>query len=63
MGSACGPRNGLTLEMTTQKKMWLAANQNSGNIVVFSIDGKTGRLTPVGKPMEIPSPTCLKMIP
>jgi 6-phosphogluconolactonase len=39
----------------------LAANQNGNNIVIFRIDAKTGLLKEMGKPIEIPSPVCLKM--
>ena len=39
----------------------LAANQNSDTIVVFRIDGKTGGLTPVGKPVRVPAPVCIRM--
>jgi 6-phosphogluconolactonase len=41
----------------------LAANQNTGNIVVFRIDQKSGRLTDTGKSVEAPFPVCLQFIP
>jgi 6-phosphogluconolactonase len=34
----------------------LAGNQNSGTLVVFRIDPATGGLTPVGTPLQVPSP-------
>ncbi len=37
----------------------LAANQESGNIVVFRIDAGTGRLTPTGESVEVPAPVCI----
>jgi 6-phosphogluconolactonase len=37
----------------------LAANQESGNIVVFRIDAATGRLTPTGEVVEVPAPVCI----
>ena len=41
----------------------LVANQNGKNVVVFSIDQKTGLLTDTGKKIEVPAPVCLKMTP
>jgi 6-phosphogluconolactonase len=40
----------------------LAANQDSNNLVVFRIDSKTGRLTPTGQKVEVPSPMCVKFL-
>ena len=37
----------------------LAANQNSGNVVVFRIDQKTGALTATGSKVEVPNPVCV----
>jgi 6-phosphogluconolactonase len=40
----------------------LVANQESSNIVVFKINQMTGMLIPIGKPIEVPKPVCLKML-
>ncbi len=40
----------------------LAANEGSNNIVVFRIDAKTGRLTPTGQVLDVPSPVCIKFL-
>ena len=40
----------------------LVANQDSDAIVVFKIDKETGLLEPTGQRLEVPSPTCLKMV-
>jgi 6-phosphogluconolactonase len=40
----------------------LAANQESGNIVVFRIDASTGRLTPTGEVVEVPAPVCIASV-
>ncbi|MFF2909384.1 lactonase family protein [Paenibacillus sp. NPDC057934] len=40
----------------------LAANQNSGTIVSFQIDGDSGRLIPTGNELEIPAPVCIKAL-
>lgn len=53
------PRN-FTLDPTG--KYLLVANQKTGNVVVFSRDTKTGLLTPTGETINIPQPSCLKMI-
>jgi len=37
----------------------LAANQDSGTVVVFRIDPNTGDLTPSGSVVQIPSPVSL----
>lgn len=39
----------------------LAANQDSGNIVIFKRDQETGLLTPTGEEIKIPKPVCLQM--
>ena len=41
----------------------LAANQNSGNIVIFKRDMQTGLLEATGEEIKIPKPVCLKMLP
>lgn len=41
----------------------LAANQDSNNIVVFRIDNHTGGLVPTGEIVQVPLPTCIKMMP
>ncbi len=43
-------------------KYLLAANQKTGNIVIFKRDGKTGLLHDSGERINIPEPVCLKMI-
>jgi 6-phosphogluconolactonase len=38
------------------------ANQDSDTINIFRINQKTGKLTPLGKPVSVPSPVCLKWL-
>ena len=38
----------------------LVANQNSNNIVIFTIDHNTGLLTDTGKRINVPNPVCIK---
>jgi 6-phosphogluconolactonase len=40
----------------------IAANQNSGSVVVFRIDAKTGRLTATGERAEVGFPVCVKFL-
>jgi len=40
----------------------LAANQDSGNIVVFRLDRKTGHLTSTGESVQLSSPVCVKFL-
>ena len=43
-------------------KYLLAANQKTGNIVIFKRDATTGLLQYTGEQINIPEPVCLKMI-
>jgi 6-phosphogluconolactonase len=40
----------------------LVANQHTDTVVSFSIDPRTGHLTPTGQVTEIPIPVCLKFL-
>lgn len=40
-----------------------AANQDTGNIVLFRVDRGSGRLTPTGKQLEVNRPVCVKFVP
>ncbi len=40
-----------------------AANQDTGSIVQFRIDAKTGRLTATGKKVELYKPVCIQFLP
>jgi 6-phosphogluconolactonase len=40
----------------------LAANQDSGNVVVFRIDKTSGKLTPTGDEIKVPFPVCVKFL-
>jgi 6-phosphogluconolactonase len=53
------PRN-FTIDPTG--RFLLAANQESGNIVVFRIDAANGRLTPTGEGVEVPAPVCVTFV-
>jgi 6-phosphogluconolactonase len=54
------PRN---FEIDPTGTRLFVANQATGNIVVFRIDAKTGKLTPTGQVLEVPAPVCLRFVP
>jgi 6-phosphogluconolactonase len=42
---------------------WLiAANQDGGNVVVFRIDKKTGKLSSTGEQAKVPFPVCIRFV-
>lgn len=53
------PRN-FTLDKTG--KWLLAANQRTGNVVVFRIDDATGKLAETGVKIELSAPVCLRLL-
>lgn len=55
-----GPQN---LAITPDGKLLLCANMPGDNVAVFRIDAKVGSLKSVGAPMEIPSPSCIRILP
>jgi 6-phosphogluconolactonase len=55
-----GPQN---LAITPDGSLLLCANMPGNNVAVFRIDATSGRLTPVGEPVAIPSPACITIVP
>ena len=55
-----GPQN---LLATPDNRWLLCANMPGGNVVVFSIDAQTGRLTPHGEPVRQTSPSSMVWVP
>jgi 6-phosphogluconolactonase len=55
-----GPQN---LAITSDGKLLLCANMPGNNVALFRIDTPTGRLTSVGPPTEMPSPSCIRLVP
>lgn len=41
----------------------LVANQKGNSLIAFQRNAQTGKLTPVGQPLEVPAPTCLLVVP
>jgi 6-phosphogluconolactonase len=40
----------------------IVANQKNDRLSLFEIDSETGRLTPVGSPIAVPSPVCIRVL-
>ena len=55
-----GPQN---LLITPDGKWLLCANMPANNVVVFRIDSPTGGLKPVGDPVVLPMPACIRFVP
>jgi len=55
-----GPQN---LAITPDGKLLLCANMPGDNVVIFRLDGKSGKLSPVGEPLDIPKPSCIMLLP
>ena len=53
------PRN---FRMDPTGKWLLAANQDTGNVVVFQLDTATGKLSPTGDEVKVPFPVCIKFL-
>jgi 6-phosphogluconolactonase len=51
-----GPQN---LAITPGGELLLCANMPGNNVVVFRIDPRTGDLTPIGRPVSMPGPSCI----
>jgi 6-phosphogluconolactonase len=51
------------LAITPDGSILLCANMTGNNLAVFRINKDSGRLTPVGGPVAIPSPACIAIVP
>lgn len=54
-----GPQN---LAITPDGKLLLCANMPGNNVAIFRIDGSSGRLALIGKPVEVTSPACIRIL-
>lgn len=54
-----GPQN---LAITADGRLLLCANMPGNTLAVFRIDQQTGTLTPLGTPLTITSPSCLRIL-
>jgi 6-phosphogluconolactonase len=55
-----GPQN---LAILPGGELMLCANLSGNNVAVFRIDPQTGGLKPAGKPLSMPSPSCIMVLP
>lgn len=55
-----GPQN---LFITPDGQWLLCANMPGNNLIVFRIDGSTGKLTAHGEPISIKMPSCIRWLP
>ena len=55
-----GPQN---LAILPRGDLMLCANLPGNNVAVFRIDPQTGGLKPAGKPVSMPSPSCIMVVP
>jgi 6-phosphogluconolactonase len=54
-----GPQN---LAITADGKFVICANMPGNNVVIFQIDGETGKLKAVGEPVSVKMPSCIKLL-
>lgn len=54
-----GPQN---LAIAAGGKLLICANMPGNNVVLFRIDQKSGALKVVGKPVEMPGPSCIMLV-
>ncbi|MBM3999649.1 MAG: lactonase family protein [Planctomycetes bacterium] len=55
-----GPQN---LAIAADGAFLLCANMPGNNVAVFRIDGMTGHLAPVGEPISLARPACIRVLP
>ena len=55
-----GPQN---LLITPDGQWLLCANMPDNNVIVFRIDSDTGKLKATGNPIDIPMPSCIRLLP
>jgi 6-phosphogluconolactonase len=54
------PRN---FEIDPTGKFLFAENSKSDNVIIFRIDHATGKLTPTGEKVDVPTPVCIRFFP
>ena len=57
-----GGKTPRSFEIDPTGKFIFAQNQNSDSVVIFRIDQKTGKLSPTGQKLDVPSPVCVKFL-
>ena len=59
----CGGKHPRNFNLTPDGRWLICANRDTNNMVSFRIDEKTGRLTPSGHSVTIPTPVCVLFPP
>lgn len=54
------PRN---FALDASGRVLLVANQNSNNVFTYQVDKQTGKLTPTGQHVDVPSPMFVEVVP
>jgi 6-phosphogluconolactonase len=54
-----GGRRPRGFSLTPDEKLLMVANQDSNNVVAFSVDAASGALEATGETAEVASPTCI----
>ncbi|MGI4886716.1 MAG: lactonase family protein [Janthinobacterium lividum] len=54
------PRN---FALDASGRVLLVANQNSNNVFTYQVDKQTGKLTPTGQHVDVPSPMIVQVVP
>ena len=55
-----GPRN---FKIDPAGERIIAANQNTNNLTLLTIDPHTGQLTPESETADVPAPVCVIFVP
>jgi 6-phosphogluconolactonase len=55
-----GPQN---LAITPDGKLLICANMAGDNVTVFRVNQRSGLITPVGRPLVMPKPSCIMLLP
>ena len=58
----CGGSTPRNIALSPSGSLFFSANQNGDRVSVFARDAATGRLTDTGKPIEIGTPMCVKVV-
>ena len=58
----CGGSTPRNIAISPSGTLFFSANQNGDRVSVFTRDAGTGRLTDTGKPVEIGTPMCVKLV-
>jgi len=58
----CGGQVPRNFRLSPDGRFLLVANEGSNNVAVFTVDSKTGDLSPTKYKIDVPSPNCIKFV-